>query len=469
MKATTSETIVIGGVINRPDFLLELSDLKAEFFTDRLNKIIFIAIKRLYKNGAKQIDIADIYALIESNQKYLKLLEKNGGIDYLEELQILGEEKGIEEIQVHSQNIIDCAYKNEMSKLFENLTKYVSSADDSSRNEINKSVEEQILEVKAKYSSKHKVEMVSAKTDKIFEMIEDEDEDTQGFETSVPLLSRFVTYRKGELIIYSAKAKVGKSQLVVNEAYNLAIRQGIPIMILDTELQTKTFVIRMIARITGYSFKFVESAQWKKYPKCVEKIKAAKREIDEAPLSHTYIVGWSNDEIKNEIKRMKIQHDIQIVFYDYIKVEEVTKSMQEHQVLGNITNWLKNSIAGDLDIAVVALAQMSDYVTEERGFKIANSEKIKNYASSVVYLIEKTQEQIGNEFGEELSGNSYFFVDYNRNGAQMHGDMQDHGINILFHKNKAYLEQSPNQNDDIIDLLDDDEEFEITEDGDVVC
>ena len=72
MKATTSETIVIGGVINRPDFILELSDLKAEFFTDRLNKIIFIAIKRLYKNGAKQIDIADIYALIESNQKYLK-------------------------------------------------------------------------------------------------------------------------------------------------------------------------------------------------------------------------------------------------------------------------------------------------------------------------------------------------------------------------------------------------------------
>ena len=108
---------------------------------------------------------------------------------------------------------------------------------------------------------------------------------------------------------------------------------------------------------------------------------------------------------------MKIQHDIKIVFYDYIKVEEVTKSMQEHQVLGNITNWLKNSIAGDLDIAVVALAQMSDYVTEERGFKIANSEKIKNYASSVVYLIEKTQEQIGNEFGEELSGNSYFFVE----------------------------------------------------------
>ena len=356
-----------------------------------------------------------------------------------------------------------------MSELFENLTEYVSSADDSSRNEINKSVEEQILEVKAKYSSKHKVEMVSAKTDKIFEMIEDEDEDTQGFETSVPLLSRFVTYRKGELIIYSAKAKVGKSQLVVNEAYNLAIRQGVPIMILDTELQTKTFVIRMIARITGYSFKFVESAQWKKYPKCVEKIKAARREIDEAPLSHTYIVGWSNDEIKNEIKRMKIQHDIQIVFYDYIKVEEVTKSMQEHQVLGNITNWLKNSIAGDLDIAVVALAQMSDYVTEERGFKIANSEKIKNYASSVVYLIEKTQEQIGNEFGEELSGNSYFFVDYNRNGVQMHGDMQDHGINILFHKNKAYLEQSPNQNDDTIDLLDNDEEFEITEDGDVVC
>lgn len=467
LKAQTSETILIGGIINHPDYLLELSDLKADFFTDILNKIIFVSVKRLYKNGARAIDIGDVYGLIESNEKYLKKLENYGGLDYLDEIQSLGEDKKIEELQVHAQNIIDCAYKNEMADVLNDIEVFVLTQD-YSRNEINKIIEERILSVKAKYSSKHKVELLSSKSDKLIEMIEQTGGETVGFDTSVPLLNDFITYRKGELVIYSAKAKVGKSQLVVNEVYNLGILQGVPIMVLDTELQTKTFFIRLLARITGYSFKFIESAEWKNYEKSVQKINDALEIINKAPISHTYIVGWTNDEIYNEIKRMKIQYDVQIVFYDYIKVEEVTKDIKEHQVLGNVTNWLKNGIAGDLDLAVVALAQMSDYVTIERGFKIANSEKIKNYASSVIYLLEKNKEQYANDL-DEMGGNAYLFVSYNRNGAQMHNDEQDHGINVSFQKNKAIFEQAEYQHDDIVDLVKDGEIFTVTDDGEIIC
>jgi replicative DNA helicase len=469
LVATTSEGLVIGSVINHPDYLLELSDLKADFFNDKINQIIYMSIKRLYKNGAKTIDSADIYALIESNDSKKQQLERYGGIDYIEQLRIIGEDKDINDTKLQAQNIIDCSFKNEMADTLSGLHDYISVAKDERRNDINKVIEEKILSVKAKYSSGHKVELINSKTDKIMQLLSEQSGEYMGFDTSIPLLSKFVTYRKGELVIYSAKAKVGKSQLVVNEAYNMAIIQGIPVMILDTELQTRTFFVRLMARITGYSFKFIESGVWKDYPKVVKKIEHAKELIDKAPISHTYIVDWTHEEIYNEVKRMKIQYDIQVLIYDYIKVEEVTTGVQEHQLLGNITNWLKNGVAGELDIAVIALAQMSDYVSEERGFKIANSEKIKNYASTVIYLLEKSREQYANDF-DELGGNAYFYVSYNRNGPQMSFDQQDIGVNVSFQKNKALIEQAQWQHEEIEQLANEEEPDDfVVSDGEAEC
>ncbi len=469
LKATTSETVVLGGIMSNPCFLLDLTDLKADFFSDQVNRTLYIAMKRLFKKGAKTFDIADIYAVIETSESRIERLKRYGGIEYLEQLKIIGDGKDLSEIKIHASNIMDCAYKNEISEVLYELQMYVSQADSEKRNEINKTIEEKILQVKAKYASGHKVELISTKTDKILQQLEENKSGYIGFETSIPLLSQFVTYRKGELVIYSAKAKVGKSQLVVNEVYNMSILRGIPVMVLDTELQTKTFVIRLLARITGYSFKFIEHGEWKKYPGCIKKIKEAKELIDKAPISHTYIVGWTEDEITNEVKRMKIQYNTQVVIYDYIKIENINGKTQEHQLLGNMTNWLKNGIAGSLDMAVIALAQMSDYISEERGFKIANSEKIKNYASTVIYLVEKNQEQYSRDY-EEAGGNAYLYVDYNRNGPQMKDDMQDRGINIVFQKNKAIVEQARWQLEEIEALLEDHEEsFEeyISEDGEV--
>lgn len=464
MASTTSQALVIGGVINNPSYLLSLSDLKVEFFTDRLNRDIYTVIKRLYKKGVNVITIEDIYALFESNKDKYQRLEDSGGIDYLEDLKIVGEDKSFEEIKAHAQNIIDDAYREEIQSALENILIYIQSDKSLSRNEINKYVEEHLLKVKSKFANKHQIRLLKDSTDKVIEQIEQSDEKVIGFETSIPLLSEFITYRKNELVVYSARAKVGKSQLVVNEVYNLGIVQGVPVTVLDTELNTKTFIVRMLARITGYSFKFIETGEWKRYRKSYNNVLQAKKLIDESPISHTYITGWSQNEIYDEIKRMKIQENIQIVFYDYIKVEQVTGKVAEHQLLGNITNWLKNQIAGELDLAVVGLAQMSDYVTEERGFKIANSEKIKNYASTVIYLVPKNNEQYVRD-NEELGGNAYFYIDYNRNGVQMSDDAQDHGINVVFEKNKATFKQAVYQHEDIKALIEDDESIDLDEES----
>lgn len=455
-----SESIVLGSLINNLSWILEFPNLKTEYFTTNVNKILYIAIKKLYKSGAENCDIVDIYAIIESNQSYLKELESVGGIEYISTLSEIANGKTLPDTQAHVNNIIDCSFKNELKDTMVGLTEYIDRNTDKSKEYISKYVESEILDLKAKYGSSKKAEMIGDKLDKILTRIDSAQQDGYiGIPTSIPLLNKFVTYQKGELLVYGAPAKFGKSQMVVNEAYWLAIVNRVPVMILDTELESDKFVLRMAARITGYSFGFIASGDYKKYPQCKRKVEKAFETISKAPISHTYIVGWCNDEIFNEVKRMKIQHNIQVLFFDYIKVENVDSSIKEHDVLGNMTNFLKNQIAGGLDLAVVALAQLSDY--RDMGMRLANSQKIKNYASTVVYMTDKTSEEYADSFNE-LGGNVKMFVAYNRNGSQMNAEDQSIGININFNKKNATVMQADYQYPEIIELSKE-EDYDIEE------
>ena len=468
--AKTSEGIAIGMLINNIDLILEITELKVDYFSIPINKFIYTALKRIYSQGSRNVDIADIYALIETDDAQKQVLDNVGGLEYLEVLKDIASGKDSGEINIHVKNIVDCAYKNEMSSTLTGLSNYIDSCNDEPREKINKSVEEEILEIKAKYASHHKVELLGDKLDKaLLKIGKNADREFIGFPTSIPLLNDFTTYRKTDLTIFTAKAKVGKSQTVVNESYHLAVLNHVPVMILDTELSTDEFIVRMIARVTGYSFTFIESGKYMQYIKTQEKVSKAVEILKDSPISHTYITGWSQDEITSEIKRMKIQNNIQVVIYDYIKIEEITGKVQERDILGNITNWLKNDIAGGLDLAVIALAQTSDYSTQERGVKIANSEKIKNYASVVIFLLEKDKEQYARDLND-LGGRYYLYIPYNRHGPSMNQDEYDKGININFEKNKARIQQADFQLDEILSLVEDNEEqYIITDDGDVVC
>lgn len=452
LSSQASESLVLGGLINNLNWILEFTDLKADYFSIDVNKIIFVALKKLYKNGATSCELIDIYAIIETNASYLEKLEEYGGNEYIETLSLLAEGKDIDDIAAHVKIVVDCAYKNELAQTLVGLTGYVENHTDKSKEQVSKIVEGQLLELKGKYGGIKKAEMLGDKMDKIIESL---DRDTQsgynGIPTSIPLLNKFCTYQRGEMIVVGGLAKFGKSQFVVDQTYWLAIKNKIPVMILDTELSTKKFVSRMLARITGYSFGFIATGKYKQYEQCVKKVNRAIQELKEAPITHTYIVDWGYQDIVDEVKRMKIQHNIQVLFYDYLKVEEVGGAVKEADQLGNLTNLLKNRVAGDLDVAVVALAQTSDYSKMENGLRLANSQKIKNYASTVIYLSDKTSDEAEESYGE-LGGNVTLFISHNRNGSQMPSDKQSMGINLNFNKKNATIAQAEYQFPEIIEL-----------------
>ncbi len=457
-SSITSENIVLGALLNNINLILSFPIMKSDYFSVMLNKYLFNVLHEMFKSGATTVDIMDVYAMFERDKTKKDELDDNGGLEHLENLRIISEDKTEAEVIIHARNLISCQYKNELIATLNGVRNYVESNPTKTMEELNDIAEAEVLNLKSKYNSGDRIEKISDRLDEIRQNIEDRrNGNISGFPTFSPTLNRFCTYENGEMVVISAKAKAGKSQWVVNEVYNLAIKAGVPILVLDTELQTEAFMVRLVARITGYKFNYIKKGYYKDSVVATEKVEEAYKQVSEATFFHQYIVGWSHQKILTEIKRLKIQYGLEIVIYDYLKIEEAgMNGVAEHQALGNLTNFLKNDVAGALKVAVVTLAQQSDY--SDRGLRIADSEKIKKYASTIIFMVRKNKEQYARDLNE-LGGTHYLFVSYNRNGPQMDEDKQDMGINITFDRSKAEFKDADYQREEIIRLAEENEEI----------
>lgn len=455
LSSISSESIVLGGLINHLDWIIEVSDLKVDYFSIDVNKIIYSVLKRLYKNGSTTCDIVDIYAVVETNAGHLKQLESYGGVDYIETLSELAEDKELGDIKSHAKTIIDCSYKNELNQTLVGLTNYVENNSDKPKEMIAKEVEGELLNLKGKYGSNGGLQVIGDDVDKYIKTLDVEGQrDFCGYPTFSPMLNKFVSYERGEMVVYSGKLKSGKSQLVVNEVYRLCIKGGVPVAILDTELSTRFFILRLIARITGYNMKYIKTGKYKENPKAVEKFKEAVELIRKAPLVHKYVFDMSQEDIFSELKKLKIQMNLQIVFFDYIKANvESTGDLQERLQMASMTNFLKNRVAGELNVAVVALAQTNPSI--DGSLRIFGSSQVAMFASTIIYLVRKSKEQYARDMNE-LGGNYYLFVKENRNGAQFSDD-EDFGINIDFNLSNCTMKEASYQNDIIKQMIEEQE------------
>ena len=209
-KSEFSENIVIGALINDINLILEMKDLKSKYFTSQVNKMLYIVIKKLYKAGSENIDQSDIYALIETNERYEKVFEDAGGLEYLDVLCDMGEDKTIDDLRPHIDNIVQAAFRTELSDSLIGLQETIALSSNKSIKNIYKDVEGEMLQLKNKYATSDGLELVSNNLDSYLQVIDRQaNKEFVGYPTFSPLLNKFVCYEKGECVIVSGLAKTG--------------------------------------------------------------------------------------------------------------------------------------------------------------------------------------------------------------------------------------------------------------------
>lgn len=228
--------------------------------------------------------------------------------------------------------------------------------------------------------------------------------------------------------------KAGKSFLALNEAIH-KLKNGVPTAIFDTEMHSREFLVRALAHLTGIPNRNVRAGIVTEKQK--QELMDAKDWFKKQPFTHIYDPEWTFDNIYLTAKELQKDIGLEFLIYDYIKAMNTRDlQIQEHNFLGDMTNFLKNNVAGKLDLSMLTFAQMSP-----KENRVADSDKINRYASVVAYFMEKTMEEIQQD-GKE-GGNRKLIIDYNRLGEQF--EQSASYINLYFDGNKSMISEASKQ------------------------
>ncbi|MGL5649272.1 MAG: DnaB-like helicase C-terminal domain-containing protein, partial [Clostridium sp.] len=402
-----SENGIIGTVLAHPSYIYKSEYLKPNMFYNRELACIYYIISDLLNKGIIEIDNFLIINEIEGNKGFKATIEEfddisNDIVGWLDGLKEVAR-SSTEEYELIVKKVVSHAFKRESYIKLCELSNYVLNSNDDI-NKLNYKLQTDVTKFADTYIVNTDVQLMGDKVEDLWNLITSRrNNGFSGIPSKYKDLNKYFTYENGELVVIGGRAKSGKSMFFLNEAIH-KVENGVPTAIFDTEMSDERWLVRYLALKTGIDIQRVKSGEYSKEEEI--EINNAIKWLKDKPLIHIYDPDWTKDKIYMVAKQLKSTIGLGFLIYDYIKVNDTSAETKEHNVLGDMTNFLKNKVGGALDIPVLAGGQMSP--KEER---LADSDKINRYASTIAYWIHKTKEEQLND-GKD-AGNCKFRIDYN--------------------------------------------------------
>lgn len=416
LQNTQAEAGLISTLIAHPEFIVVNERLKPEYFAIPTNRVLFRIIKELYNSGVTNIDEFNLASKIENSNDDTRIMQNVSLADLVSDSQYVARDTP-NEYKTLARDVMQFAFKRKLLQQLKNF-EHQCNREDVDIGSLQNTIYDKLNHISDEFLTGEDEAVIGEKVDKIYAEIIKRAQNGGGIPSKFPTLNEFVTYEKGELIIFSAKRKVGKSVLLANEAIHKA-RAGVNVLYLDSEMSTLGWTERVLAMLSQVSIKKIKSQNFdseEEENKVLEAIKLLK----ELPIVHVNNPAWTIDTMEATIKKWDSKIGIDLVIMDYIKAPDTDDAYVE---LGKITNFLKNKVAGAMDLSVIAAAQSN------RGGDTGESYRIEQYCSTLVKIVEKTSDEICRD-GIEC-GKYKLFVSLNRNGKS-HGEMSSDYIDINF-------------------------------------
>lgn len=427
-----AESGVIATLLKHPDFIMQSEYLKPRYFTRQDNGCIYWAIEELYKKGIDNVDAFNLSTQLKENKAVSKKIEE---YDLPEMQQFIELSDGaarhtIEEYKLLVNKVVELAFKRELNKTLEKLQCECTA--DIPLSELNDKVYSDISKITEKFMTNNTIQLFGDKTEELWEEIVNRrnEDGLFGIPSKFSQINHYFTYEPTELILLKARMKMGKSAFMMNEAIH-KIKSGIPTVYFDTEMTDRLFFERMLANLSGVDLSKIKSGKYTE----AEGIEIEKQRqwIKEQPFVHLYNPQFSNEEIFSTCKILKYKIGLKFVVFDYLKSNTVDSSAQYNE-LGGKCDYLKNNVAGNLDLAVLAGCQLN------RNNQVADSDKLERYASVSMMWRNKSSDEIIND-GKNC-GNFLLNIPLNRLGEAMRDDEY---IDFVFDGNHMQINQALTQ------------------------
>lgn len=427
-----NEAVVVASVLMHPDYVFFAEELRPSHFTNDENAYLYHAVRQLARQGILQVDVLNIEHILSvskaTKENAAKILTRESIQDLLDHAHLLARDT-VEGFQEYAKYVFDAAKRR---KIFDKLTECQRMCQDNSIGDIDQEVYSVIDDVMLEFSRASEIPQYKDVVDGYWEEIKRrQGAGYAGFPFKIPALNEYATIERGELFIFGAEQKQGKSMMLLNCAVDL-LKQGCSVLYLDSELNSRLFTARVLSHLSGVPYKRLRDGRYDE--KEEQRIIEAKEWMKTRKFTHIYIPSFDPQSIYATVKKVKHTQGIDVLIVDYFKGKGDGDAFDSYQELGRFVDMVKNQICGDMNIAGLGAAQATSTG------KLADSAKIARNASTIAMITEKTPEEVEAD-GREC-GNKKLRVVYNRNGEQM---APDEYIDLAFNGNLISYEQAAKQ------------------------
>ena len=427
---------MIASLVYHPEFSFYSENLLTNHFFNKENRYIYAAICNLAQRGVQHIDPYSILQSLQSQEataKYADEITVAQLNDFFDTSDSLARHT-VEDYKLCVDNVIDAAFRRDA---LQSLKKCEAMCFNESIKDIEQQIYRSLDDVMMEFSATTEVPAYKDVIDECWAEIEGrQGSGYAGIPFKFPALNDYATIERGELFIFGAEQKQGKSMMLLNCAVDL-LQHDYAVLYLDSELNTRLFTARILAHLTGIEYKRLTSGNYSEEEE--RRIIEAKEWLKTRKFTHLYIPTFDQHSIYTAVKKVNHTQGLDVLIVDYFKGKGEGDAFDSYQELGRFVDMVKNQICGEMNIAGIGAAQAT--VTG----KLADSAKIARNASTIAMISDKTPEEIEADGAE--CGNKKLRVTVNRNGMQMaqgeYIDLLFDGNHILYQQAKQHIPQTP--------------------------
>jgi len=224
-----------------------------------------------------------------------------------------------------------------------------------------------------------------------------------------------------EMIVIAARPSMGKTALVMNIAEHVAVQEKLPVGVFSLEMSSQQLVQRLLcsrARVNLQKVRdgFLAERDFPSLTAAASKLAEAKIFIDDS-------AGLSILELRAKARRLRAQHDVQLLIVDYLQLlRSTSRRAQDNRQLeiSEISGGIKG-LAKELKIPIIVVAQLNRQPEARSGGKprlsdLRESGSIEQDADLVGLLVRPEIYEEDEEARAEKAGEAELIIAKQRNG-----------------------------------------------------
>ena len=392
---TGAEQALLGAILSNNLAYEKVEEfLEPEYFSSKINKIIFKTIKKLINND-QIADLNTVKVQLDGNQEF----GENGGLSYL--LKLCENTVSIINSKQYGELIYDLYLRRRLIDLGTNLinNSYNTEEESDSRSLIEKTEQHlfNLIQNNELDSGPKDFEEIMQRTIDYAEKAFKKSEDVIGLKTGLRDFDRKIGgLHKSDLIIIAGRPSMGKTAFATNIASNISKefkdnKNKKNVLFFSLEMSSEQLATRLLGELSEISSENIRTGNLSK--KDFSKILSSSDDLKKLNLFIDDTPALNIASIRTRARRLKRKFGLDLIILDYLQlVNGESKKTNDNRVqeISEITRGLK-AIAKELDLPVIALSQLSRKVEdrEEKRPQLADlreSGAIEQDADLVVFL-----------------------------------------------------------------------------------